>query len=305
MPYQRRRENLYLFLCQNQNIFKQYINENDAVMDQTDNLLPLIIEPEDLAKHINDTNLLIVDLCKVENYLRGHVPGAVYLPFQLLITGTPPAPGKLPAIEVLEKIFSSLGLTPETHVVAYDDEGGGWAGRLIWTLDMIGHTRYSYLNGGILAWEAANQTMDTQPNTPSATSEVKVSLNQQFAVEKNYILDRIGAEDLAIWDARSPEEYNGEKKLADKAGHIPGSVNYEWTDGMDTDRQLRIRDLETIRSELANIGITDAKEIITHCQTHHRSGFTYLLGKALGFSNIKAYPGSWSEWGNDASTPVE
>ncbi|MBT3897162.1 MAG: sulfurtransferase, partial [Gammaproteobacteria bacterium] len=46
------------------------------------------------------------------------------------------------------------------------------------------------------------------------------------------------------------------------------------------------------------------KKIITHCQTHHRSGLTYLIGKSLGY-DIKAYPGSWSEWGNHPDTPVE
>jgi len=44
--------------------------------------------------------------------------------------------------------------------------------------------------------------------------------------------------------------------------------------------------------------------MITHCQSHHRSGFTYLVGKALGF-NIRAYHGSWAEWGNHPTTPVE
>ena len=74
---------------------------------------------------------------------------------------------------------------------------------------------------------------------------------------------------------------------------------------MDKNRALRLRDLESIRTELSNLGITSDKEIVTHCQTHHRSGFTYLLGKALGFPKIKAYPGSWSEWGNDPNAPIE
>ena len=51
--------------------------------------------------------------------------------------------------------FSEVGLTPDKHVISYDDEGGGWAGRLIWTLDVLGHRNYSYLNGGIHSWLAA------------------------------------------------------------------------------------------------------------------------------------------------------
>ena len=57
-------------------------------------------------------------------------------------------------------------------------------------------------------------------------------------------------------------------------------------------------------SKLASLGITPDKEVVTHCQSHHRSGLTYLLGRILGFPNIRAYPGSWSEWGNSPETPV-
>ena len=72
---------------------------------------------------------------------------------------------------------------------------------------------------------------------------------------------------------------------------------------MDPARALRIR--SDMSEVLLNLGISPDKELITHCQTHHRSGFTYLVAKALGYPRVKAYAGSWGEWGNHPDTQVE
>ncbi|MCG8315971.1 MAG: sulfurtransferase [Pseudomonadales bacterium] len=266
--------------------------------------LPLLLEPEELAPVLGHPELLILDFTNPDIYSRAHVPGAIFVPYQHTVRGTPPTPGALPGEDHLSQLMSAIGLTPDKWVVVYDDEGGGWAGRFIWLLDAIGHCKYSYLNGGIHGWLAAQQTVSQEPVEPNP-SQYSVTVNEASAsVDKNYLLANFDRDDLVIWDARSPQEYDGTRVNAQKGGHIPGAKNYEWTRAMDRERALKIRDQDTLISELAALGITKDKEVITHCQTHHRSGFTYLLGKVLGFQNIKSYPGSWSEWGNDPNTPV-
>ena len=263
----------------------------------------LLIEPEELQSFLGDENLLIIDQGKLETFLDAHIPGAVHLDFKDLQFGQKPTPGALPDLAKLSHVFSNLGLTPEKHVIAYDDEGGGWAGRLIWVLDMIGHSNYSYLNGGIHAWLQAGLSTE-QGQQESIKSDYSVStLNHDFQLSKEQIIDRIGRDDFAIWDARSNKEYTGEKVNSARGGHIPGAVNYEWTLGMDAERGLRINDLAEFDALLNSLGLTKDKEIATHCQTHHRSGFTYLVGKILG-RNMKAYAGSWAEWGNDEQAPI-
>ncbi|MEJ2106096.1 MAG: rhodanese-like domain-containing protein [Acidiferrobacteraceae bacterium] len=106
-------------------------------------------------------------------------------------------------------------------------------------------------------------------------------------------------------DARTPEEYRGEKKLAQQVGHIPGAVNFNWTDAMDPNRQRRLKDADELRSRFAELGITPDKEIIVYCQTHHRSAHTFILLQWLGYTRVRGYPGSWSDWGNRSDTPVE
>ncbi|SDK57030.1 sulfurtransferase [Microbulbifer yueqingensis] len=263
--------------------------------------LPLIIEPEQLAAQLEREDLLLVDLSSPQNYASGHIPGALHLPFQALLAGTPPAPGKLPGTDRLARLFRAIGLRPEHHVVAFDDEGGGWAGRFLWTLEVIGHKNYSYLNGGMRAWHGAGLPLTT--DEPQVTpSEIDVQVDPGPMMDKDEILQRIDSPQFCIWDARSPQEYSGERVVALRGGHIPGAINCEWTRLMDPQRDLRIR--SDAREFLAGLGIDDSSEIVTHCQSHHRSGFTWLVGKSLGM-NIRAYPGSWSEWGNLPDTPVE
>lgn len=275
-------------------------------MSSEDNLLPLIVEPEQLAEHLAEPQLLIIDVpLKADSYSEGHVPGAVFLDHRRLMVGSGEVPNDLPDEAALSALFSSLGLTRDTHVVAYDDEGGGWAGRLLWTLELIGHTRYSYLNGGIQAWRAAGLEQSTTPHEPTPSDYRAEFLNPGVMIEREELVERLSDRTLAVWDARSPEEYRGEKGKNKHLGHIPGAVNMEWTDAMDRERNLRIRDYAELVTELEALGLTPDKEVVTHCQSHHRSGFTWLVGKALGFEKMRGYPGSWQEWGNRDDTPIE
>ncbi|MDN3520269.1 sulfurtransferase [Halomonas ramblicola] len=275
-------------------------------MSSEANLLPLIVEPETLAEHLDEPTLLIIDVpLKAESYDQGHVPGAVFLDHRRLMRGAGEVPCREPTPEQLSALFSELGLTRDTHVVAYDDEGGGWAGRLLWTLELMGHGRYSYLNGGIHAWREADQPVSTDPHTPSPSEYEAELLHPEALIDRLELQERLGEKGFAVWDARSPAEYRGEKGQNQRLGHIPGAVNLEWTQAMDRERGLRIRDYAELITELEALGLTPDMEVATYCQSHHRSGFTWLVGKALGFEKIRGYAGSWREWGNRDDTPIE
>jgi thiosulfate/3-mercaptopyruvate sulfurtransferase len=264
--------------------------------------LALVIEPSDLLPRLDSRELILVDLTSSARYAAGHIPGARFVDPKRTQLGQAPAPGLLPTQAALEALFGELGHNPDAVYVVYDDEGGGWAGRFIWLLDVIGHSQYHYIDGGLKAWLAEGLPMSIQI-PPAVGGPVALTLHDEPIATREYLQSRLGAADLAIWDARGPLEYSGEKVLAAKGGHIPGAVNFEWTAGMDQARNLRIRtDMPKI---LEQLGITKDKEVITHCQTHHRSGFTYLVAKSLGYPRVKGYAGSWGEWGNHPDTPVE
>jgi len=266
--------------------------------------LPLIVEPDQLEAALGAPDLLIVDLNEAPVYAQGHVPGAVNLPYATLIGPQPPAMGRIASAEQLSRALSAVGMTAKSHVVAYDSEGNGRASRLLWTLDVIGHPRASLLNGGFRAWSGEGHKVETGATSPTP-SEYKVTIGNQALARKDYILDHLKDPQVVILDVRSPAEYAGQDVRSARGGHIPGAINMDWTNALDRARSLRIKPAAELRALLDRLGVTPDKEVITHCQTHQRSAHTYVVLKSLGFTRIRGYDGSWAEWGNDPSLPIE
>ena len=267
-------------------------------------LLPLVVEPAELVRNLDAENLLIVDLCRPETYTQTHVPGAVHVDYSRIVAARPPAMGMLPGEAQLSEVFSSIGLTPDSHVVAYDDEGSGRASRLLWTLDVIGHAHYSLLNGGLHAW-----LNDQHPVSSEAVrrprSQYTVKFPETAVADKNYIVSHLHDPNVVFVDTRTPAEYRGETRRAERAGHIPGAINFDWVNAIDQTRSLRLKPAQELKQVLSQMGVTPDKEVIAYCQTHHRSAHTYIVLKSLGYPRVRGYPGSWSEWGNSPETPIE
>lgn len=259
-----------------------------------------VIEPTTFAAERSGSELLI-HVGDAGNYAQAHIPGAVLVEPRELVDGRPPATGRLPAQERLEALFSRIGYQPGCTVVLYDEEGGGWAGRMGWTLDIIGQQSWTYIDGGIHSWHQAGLPLESGSNTPTPTN-VELSLDMAPVAELDEVLQASKGGTALIWDARSAEEFAGLKSGSARAGHIPGAVNLDWLALKDPERGLRL--VEHLAERLAAHGVDADRPIITHCQTHHRSGLSYLVGRWLGF-DIRAYHGSWSEWGNRDDTPVE
>lgn len=267
--------------------------------------LTVLLEPEQLQALLDDPRLLIVDLRNPDAYLQGHVPGAVHLPYSALIRAAPPVGGLLPDAGQLGETLSGIGLTPERHVVAYDDEGGGRAGRLLWTLDALGHAHGSLLNGGIHAWVGEQRPLEAGPVTPTRSDYRAEFAHSEVVADKSHIRSRLGAADFVALDARGPAEYSGLDVRAARGGHIPGAVNIDWTEAIDRGRLLRFKPDAELRALLEARGVTPDKEVVAYCQTHHRSSHTYMVLKHLGYPRARGYPGAWSDWGNDPDTPIE
>jgi thiosulfate/3-mercaptopyruvate sulfurtransferase len=220
-----------------------------------------------------------------------------------LVLGTPPAPGRLPGLPRLEALFGRLGYQEDVDFIVYDDEGGGWAGRFAWTLDVLGHKGWSYLNGGIHAWAEIGGPLESGVcRYPAATTPV-LEIDTTPIAEVDDVLTAIQDPEQIIWDVRSREEYLGLRSGSARAGHVPGARHLDWLMLKDSERATRL--VENLPDLLAEHGVEGSRPVITHCQSHHRSGLSYMVGRLLGFQNIRAYHGSWAEWGNREDLPVE
>ena len=267
-----------------------------------------LLDPKILAEAIRDNavpeHTLVVHADSLASYETAHVLGALWLDPSRLLCGTPPAKGKIPDEETLSHLLSELGLQQQSHVIAYDNEGGGWAGRLIWTLDVLGHKHWSYLDGGLRAWRGNHLPVEQKINRSDKSNYRARWRDTKPIAEWQDVFKASSEGDAVIWDARSLPEYTGEVAYARYGGHVPGAIHYEWVRLMDQNRHFQLWPLEKMDAMLRQAGISKDMPIITHCQSHHRSGLCYLVGRLLDL-DIRGYHGSWGEWGNRDDSPIE
>lgn len=264
-----------------------------------------LIEPDELEQLLNKADVVIVDLCKANQYAQAHIPGAHHLNYMDIVRVEKPVMGLLPDAESFSRLISKLGINAKTHVIAYDDEGGGCASRFIWTLNVFGHDNASLLNGGLHSWANEGHPLTSEVPASAVPSHYSLSDTGRYTAERAYIQQHLNDKNIILLDTRSAAEFSGEKKFAEKAGHIPGAIHLEWTEAMDRNNHLRLLPADLIQQRLEELGVTKDREIICYCQSHHRSAFTYFVLKHLGYKNVKGYPGSWSDWGNQPDTPIE
>ncbi len=263
-----------------------------------------VIRADELQAARTDPSVRVVDLRPVAHITEGCIPGSVHLDYERLIRRCGPVEGLMPNPEEVADLLSSLGIAPWHRVVAYDDETGVEAARLLWTLAVVGHSHYAMLDGGFAAWQAARFPTENQPELPLRSDYPVLPYNEAVAT-KAQVLGALGRPDIAIVDTRSEAEYTGEEARAQRGGRIPGAVHFNWMSAVDLMGNGELLSPSTLMEKLARLDVLPEKEVITYCQSNRRCAHTFVVLKWLGFDRVRSYAGSWSEWGNASDTPIE
>jgi thiosulfate/3-mercaptopyruvate sulfurtransferase len=236
------------------------------------------------------------------NFWESHLAGArlVDLDTQLAEIPAGAAVGgrhPLPKIEVFGQLLGELGITPETHVVVYDDKNGSnAAARFWWMLRAVGHQNVQVLNGGLK--EALKHEL------PMGTGEAVIEKTAAYPTT-NWMLPLIEIEELAhvsengayvVIDVRDAARYRGEVEPIDLvAGHIPGAINVPFTENLDA-QGLFLPAEELRRKYHAILGDKKVENSIVHCGSGVTACHTLLAIAHAQLPLPGLYVGSWSEW---------
>lgn len=257
----------------------------------------MLIQSSDLLQILKNQDLIIVDTRSFKEYSEGHIPGAVNLDLFAFHWIDTSKEGIENFNRQTKTLLSFLGVSSEKKVVFYDDISGMLAARGVWMLLYFSHQNVLMLDGGIKKWKKENLPMETRPNG-FKPSEFSGKINPNIIAGFEYIKENLNS--ATIIDARSEGEYNGTIIRAAQSGHVPNSINLDWSKNVNEDGTFK--DNEKL-SQLYNI--SKDSEIITYCQGAYRAANTFLALKKLGFEKVRVYLGSWGEWGNKLELPVE
>ncbi len=302
----------------------RYKGENVTAASPTSHVRDQVfITADQLARELDNPALRLIDVRWQlgvtngrERYETAHIPGALYgdLDTQLAAPADP-AHGRhpLPELADFQQAVRGWGITPDSEVVVYDAVGGTSAARLWWLLRWAGVDSVRILDGGITFWEAQGRAVEsgvntTQPSTIELDGGHLETITAEAAGEF--------ADEGILIDARASERFRGEVEPVDpRAGHIPGAINVPTFSLLGDDQ--RVRPWEELISvfeqagviEVQESGESDApwpnteREIAVYCGSGVTASHEIAVLASLGIE-AALYPGSWSQWSNDATKPA-
>jgi len=253
-------------------------------------------------------NLVILDIRSKKEYLEGHIPNAINVPFEVPVSEWIIAKNDLlleiPEETALFNTIGSCGIKNNSFVIIVTTTANppdppyplANATRVADTLIYAGVKNVAILDGGHPKWKKEGKSTTTEvPGVNKVKYQGKI--NKAMFVSREYVQKQIGKNTVII-DARDAEVYFGVamEPFANKPGHIPGAKSlpapWMWKpDGTYRDAKV----LKAMASGV--IGKNKAKETIVYCGVGgYASSWWFVLTQVLRYQNVKIYDGAAQEW---------
>ena len=269
-----------------------------------------------LEEHLQDENLRILELrgqvlppteppphylSDAAGYRASHIPNAQFVDWLVDIVEPGSPSNDIASPERFAALMSRLGIGNDHRVIVYDNLASMLAGRMRWALRYYGHGDARVLDGGWERWLAEGRPVTSAvPQFEPTTYETRAEAS--LIATANDILAGMSAGNMQLIDVRSPAEYAGETSRAAVAGHIPGAISVPWQLMLAEDKT--VRPANELREQLETLGIDlQAEDTVLYCNSGVSATVGMLAMEIAGAGNLRLYDGSWTDWGNDPSTP--
>ncbi len=273
----------------------------------------VLVSTDWVAEHLNDPKVRIIESDEDPLlYTSGHIPGAVEVDWTADLND--PLRRDYLNKSGFEALMSRIGVTPDTLLVFYGDKNNWWATYAYWVFQLFGHHNARIMDGGRLKWEKEGRPMTREkPSYPPTRYTAPERDDRQIRAFREQVLQHVQA-GLPLIDVRSPQEYTGERlhmpdypnEGALRGGHIPGAANVPWARAINPEDGTfkSAADLRAIYE--SEKGLNSDDDVVVYCRIGERSSHTwFVLTHLLGYSRVRNYDGSWTEWGNLVGVPIE
>ncbi|MDA3002984.1 MAG: sulfurtransferase [Actinomycetota bacterium] len=268
-----------------------------------------LVTTEWLEAHKGTEGLVVLESNEdVLLYDTGHIPGAIKIDWHTELND--PIVRDYLEGEAFAELMSRKGISRDDTIVIYGDKSNWWAAYTLWVFTLFGHQDVRLLNGGRDAWIAQGLPLTRDVPTPAPTPYPVVQRDDtEIRAFKEDVLAHLGK---PLIDVRSPEEYSGERthmpaypeEGALRGGHIPSAKSIPWATAAEADGRFKSHS-DLVDIYLTQQGFEPGEDIITYCRIGERSSHTWFVMKyLLGFTNVKNYDGSWTEWGSAVRVPI-
>ena len=269
-----------------------------------------VLVSADWAEQNLDTDgIVFVDVDEdTTAYDAGHIPGAVKINWKTELQD--PVNRDFIKKDAFEKLMSSKGISNDDTVVLYGGNNNWFAAYAYWYFKLYGHDKVKLLDGGRKKWELDGRPLTKdEPNRPPTTYTAKEQ-DTSIRAFRQEVMDAIGNKNLV--DVRSPDEFAGRilapahlpQEVAQRPGHIPSAINVPWSKAANEDGTFKSD--EELRQLYREAGLDDSEPTIAYCRIGERSSHTwFVLHELLGYSDVKNYDGSWTEYGSLVGAPIE